>query len=111
MSIRRVTETLNIDGAALTANEAGATIEILHQDKWSAQVVWTSTTASATVQIQESNDGSTWSTISGKTQAISNDSGNVMLSGSSQATKYIRANLAYSSGTVTTLQVRVVVKD
>ena len=110
MSVSRVTDILAIDSSAITATESSQAIEILHQDQWSAQIVWTSTTASASVIIQESNDGSTWSTISGKTQAISNNSGNVMLAGANQATRYIRAQLSYSSGTVTTLTVRIVAK-
>lgn len=110
MSIKRVTEVLSIDSSSITADESGEALNILHQEMWSAQIIWTSTTAAATVQIEESNDGSTWSTISGKTQAISSDSGNVMLSGSNQASKFIRVTVDHTSGTITTLTVKMIAK-
>lgn len=108
---KRVIDSLVIDSAAVTADEESAAINILHMDNWSVQIIWTSTTASATVQIEESNDGSTWSVISGKTQAINNNSGNVMLSGSNQASKYIRVNVDSVTGSITTIQAYVVAKS
>ena len=108
--IKRVTEVKSIDSAAIVADESGASLDMSYQEMWSAQVVWTSTTAAGTVQIEESNDGVTWSTISSKTQAISNNSGNVMLSGSNQASKLIRATMDWTSGSVTTLTVIMVAK-
>jgi hypothetical protein len=107
----RTIDTKNIDSTTITSTESGAAVDISQCNMWSAQVIWTSTTASATVQIEESNDGTTWSTISGKTQAISNDSSDVMLSSTDQATKYIRATLNFSSGSVTTLKVYIVAKS
>ena len=100
-----------IDGAAVVADESSVSIDMSNLDSWSAQVIWTSTTAAATVQIEESNDGSTWSVISGKTQAISNNSGNVMLSGTDFAPKYIRATVDYTSGSITTVEVHFTAKS
>ena len=100
-----------IDTAAIVADESSATIDMGLLDNWSAQIIWTSTTAAATVQMEESNDGSTWSVISGKTQAISNDSSNVMLTGSNFAPKYIRATVDWSSGSITTLEVHFTAKS
>lgn len=111
MSFKRHIDSLIIDSAAVTADEESSAINMLNFDNWSAQIIWTSTTAGATVQVEESNDGSTWSVISGKTQAISNDSSNVMLSGSDFAGKYIRVNVDSVTGSITTIQVHFVAKS
>ncbi len=106
----RTIESTITDAAAVVADESSSAVDISHVQSWSAQVIWTSTTAAGTVQIEESNDGSTWSVISGKTQAISNNSGNVMLSGTDQASKWIRATIDYTSGSITTVKVHLVAK-
>ena len=106
----RVTDEQVINSAAIVADESSAALDISHQLAWTAQIVWTSTTAAGTIEIQESNDGSTWSTISAKTQAISNNSGNVMLKGEWQASKYLRANVDWTSGSITTLTVHIIAK-
>ena len=111
MSFKRAIVSTIIDSSAVVADESSATIDMEHLDNWSAQLIWTSTTASATVKIEESNDNSTWSTISGKTQAISNDSSNVMLSGTDFGGKYIRATVDYTSGSITTVKVHFVAKS
>lgn len=111
MSFKRAIASKPIDSTTITATESSAAIDMELLDNWSAQIIWTSSTASATVQIEESNDGSTWSIISGKTQAISNDSGDVMLSQADFAGKWIRATLDYTSGTVDTLKVHFVAKS
>ena len=98
------------DSAAVVADESSSAVDMSNLDNWAAQIIWTSTTASGTVQIEESNDNSTWSTISGKTQAISNDSGNVMLTGTDFAPKYIRATVDYTSGSITTVKVHFTAK-
>ncbi len=101
----RFIDKLIVDSAAVVADESSSSIDMSNLQSWSTQVIWTSTTASATVQIEESNDGETWSVISGKTQAIANNSGNVMLSGTDFAPKYIRATVDHTSGSVTTVKV------
>ena len=107
----RFIDKLIVDSAAVVADESSSSIDMSNLQSWSAQVIWTSTTAAATIQIEESNDGSTWSVISGKTQAISNDSGNVMLSGTDFAPKYLRVTTDWSSGSVTTLKVYITAKS
>jgi len=104
-STNKFVDKLIVDGAAIVADESSSNIDMSNLQSWSAQVIWTSTTAAGTVQIEESNDGSTWSTISGKTQAIANNSGDVMLSGTDFAPKYIRATVDYTSGSITTVKV------
>ena len=111
MSFKRAIVSTIIDSSAVVADESSSAIDMELLDNWSAQLIWTSTTAAGTVQIEESNDGSTWSTISGKTQAISNNSGNVMLSGTDFAGKWIRATVDYTSGSITTVKVHFVAKS
>ncbi len=111
MSFKRAIVSTIIDSSTVVADESSSAIDMELLDNWSAQVIWTSTTAAGTVQIEESNDGSTWSTISGKTQAISNNSGNVMLSGTDFAGKWLRATVDYTSGSITTVKVHLVAKS
>ena len=108
---RSIVNTDLIDSSTIIADESSASIDMENLQTWSAQVIWTSTTAAGTVQIEESNDGSTWSTISGKTQAISNDSGDVMLTGTDFAPKWIRATIDFTSGSITTTKVHFTAKS
>ena len=110
-SSNKFVDKLITDSAAVVADESSSAVTMDNLQTWSCQVIWTSTTAAGTVQIEESNDNSTWSTISGKTQAISNDSGNVMLSGTDFAPKYIRATVDYTSGSITTVKVYLTAKS
>ena len=107
----RFIDKLLVDSSAVVADESSSSVDMSNLQSWSAQVIWTSTTCSATIQVEESNDGETWSVISGKTQAISNNSGNVMLSGTEFAPKYLRVTVDYTSGTLTTVQVYVTGKS
>ena len=99
-----------IDSSAVTADENSATLDFAFMETWSAHIVWTSTTAAATIKIQESNDGTNWVDISGASQAISNNSGNTMLSSVDLGAQYLRVLVDHTSGTVTTLNVKVVGK-
>jgi len=111
MSFKRAIVSKIIDSTSIVADESSSAIDMELLDNWSAQIIWTSTTASATIQVEESNDGETWSVISGKTQTISNDSGNVMLSGADFAGKWLRVTADHTSGSVTSLVVHFVGKS
>ena len=108
---RSIVNTDLIDSSTVVADESSASIDMENLQSWSAQLIWTSTTAAGTVKIEESNDGSAWSTISGKTQAISNDSSNVMLAGTDFAPKWIRATVDWTSGSITTIKVHFTAKS
>lgn len=101
-------ETL-IDATDITADVNSRTVDMALHEHYSCQVVWTSTTASASVKMQESNDGVTWSDIgAAATQAISDDSGDIMFSSNIFEaglfeSRYIRVICDHSSGTVTSL--------
>lgn len=93
-----------LEESSVTADAASVVVDMTNLMCWSVAVVWTSTTASATVKVQTSNDQTTWIDTD-QTQAISNDSGSVMLSSGAnfEAAKYLRVYVAHSSGTVTTV--------
>lgn len=105
----RITDFTLYTGAAVVASANSSAIDMEHSVLLSMQMVWTSTTASASVTIQVSNDGTTW-VDSAQTQAILNNSGATMLTMVDFAYKYARAKITFSSGSVTTLQLKVIAK-
>lgn len=96
-----------LSGTSITSNTDGETVEITNIYGYSVQVSWTSTIASATVILEESNDGENWVAVVGMSQVISNDSDTVIMERSDVFTKYMRASLVYTSGTVDTLSIRI----
>lgn len=106
---RRVRVT-SLDDTTVTASVNTATQQTEFMRGVAMQVTWTSTTASASVQMQVSNDGTNWSDVSGAVQAISNNSGTAMLQMDGLYSDYIRAEVTVSSGSVTTLKIITVVK-
>ena len=105
----RITDYTLYTGAAVIASTNSSAIEMEHNVLLSMQMVWTSTTASASVTIQVSNDGTTWIDTA-QTQAILNNNGAVMLTLVDFAYKYARAKITFTSGSVTTLQLDVIAK-
>ena len=101
----KVLEQNLIDAAAVVADEASSIMDITLLYGYSAQVSWTSTTAVATIKMQESNDGLTWSDVSGGSQAVASDSGSVMLNLPGRMAKWSRVLVDWTSGSVTTLKV------
>lgn len=90
------------DAAAVVATTSyGFTAD--HHKPISVQAVWTATTASATVTLQLSNDGSTWDNFTTAT-SITNANGNVSWYVDPKDALYLRVLLTYTSGTVTTLK-------
>jgi hypothetical protein len=87
-----------------------ATQDIRNLYGYAAQVTWTSTTAAATVKVQESNNGQNWVDISGKSQGILNNNGTTLIECLGRMTKYMRIEVTYTSGIVTTLKVDFVAK-
>lgn len=78
-----------------------------HAEVKSIQVVWASTTASFSYQLQGSNDGASFTNI-GSSQAISNDSGSTFtqIAGVTDYL-YYRVALTKTSGALTTWKVLV----
>ena len=110
MSFKRIIDKKIIESAAVVADES-VVLDMRFLDNYACQIDWTSTTASATIKLQESNDNVTFTDISGKSQAISNNSGNVMLSGSDFGAKYLKVLVDYSSGTITTVDIHFFAKS
>lgn len=73
------------------------------------QVTWASGTASATATLQVSNDGTNWANTS-ITQTILNNSGTGMLEKVDFMQRYARVALTHTSGTITSLSMRVCAK-
>lgn len=106
MSFRSSNEVI-IDSTSVVASENSATLDITNQHIWSFQVEHVSTTCSATLKVQESNDGDTWIDVSGASVTVNNDSADTMLKSGAgyQPTKYLRFAVVYSSGTLTSIKV------
>jgi len=70
----------------------------------SVHVIWTSTTASATIKLQCSNDATNWSDFTTAT-SIANNSGDVFYAVDQvKDAFYWRVLITYTSGTITTLK-------
>lgn len=109
-------ETL-INSSAITADETSRTVDMASHSNFSVQVTWTSSTAAATIKVQQSNDGSNWTDVdaSNTNQAISNDNGDVILTSNAVGqgrfnARYLRVFADYTSGTITTLVCTLVAK-
>jgi hypothetical protein len=92
------------NGAAVVADTAYTFNAEFHEAR-SVHIIWTSTTASATVALQFSNDGgTTWENFAAA-QAISNNNGSVFhkVAGNTDAFSW-RVYLDWTSGTLTTLK-------
>jgi len=94
------------NGAAVVADTNYTFTAASHKVK-SVQIVWTSTTASATHILQFSNNGTTWSDYAAA-QSISNNSGSTFhkVDGNTDA-MFWRVFLDWASGSVTTFNVHV----
>lgn len=105
----RITDYTLYSGSAITASVNSDAIDMTHNILLSVQMVWTATTAAASVTLQVSNDGTTYIDTA-QTQAIADNSGAVMLSLIDFPYKYARAKITYTSGSVTTLVLKVIAK-
>lgn len=105
----RITDYTLYSATSVTASTNTNSIDMVHNVLLSVQMEWTSTTAVASVTVQVSNDGTTWINTA-QTQAIANNSGAVMLTLVDFAYKYARCAVTYTSGTVTTLSLKVLAK-
>lgn len=90
-----------MDLAAVTANANGESQQLEYMTGFSFHCIWTATTVSATVTVQCSNDGTNWEDVAGTTENITAD-GSVMYNVSDVYYKYVRLQITYSSGTITT---------
>ena len=105
----RITDYTLYNGAAVAASEATSAIEMEQSIGLSVQTVYTSTTASFVLTLQVSNDGTTYIDTA-QTLTITNTSGAVMLTLVDFMHKYARVNIVRTSGTLTTLTLKVIAK-
>lgn len=110
MSTVRFLEETIIDTSAVTADVTSAVVDMSRHEHFSVQWTWTSTTASAALVIEESNDGENWAVFdSTKNNTINNDSSTEIRTSNDTGSglfeaKYLRAKLDYTSGTITTIK-------
>lgn len=93
-----------LDVESVTSEQTSTEIELRSLHGVALQLVWSSTTAAASFEIEVSNNGTSW-IAEGASQAIANDSGDVMIIIDDAYYKYIRVRLAYTSGTVDSAEV------
>ena len=98
-----------LDTSAVTSDVTSAAVDMSNHEHFSVQFTWTSSTASASLIIEESNDGVNWAVFdSTKNNTINNDSSTAMRTTNDSGAglfeaKYLRAKLDYSSGTIDTI--------
>lgn len=100
--MRKVDDTI-LEAAALAATSTSEVVDLSNIVNFSVQITWTSTTAAFTVAVQVSNDGVNYIDV-GTPQAISNNSGSVMVVQQNNPYKQMRVLATRSSGTLTTLK-------
>lgn len=104
-----LSETL-FDEAEVTEDVVSAAIDMSRHEHFSVQFTWTSTNASASLVMEESNDGENWAVYdSTKNNTINNDNDTVIRTSNSTGAglfeaRYLRAKVDYSSGTITTVK-------
>jgi len=90
----------------LSAVVASVNSEAVHLDflyGFSVQLAFTSTTASAVIRLQCSNDEATWINIAGTDQTVNNNNDTVMLNVADAFYKFMRVQVVYTSGSITTI--------
>jgi len=92
------------DESAVTSTINSVEVELNHIYGYSVQFIWTSTTASAIIKLQGSNDGTHWTNIVDATQVIADDNGNVLFNEADVFYQFFRGRLDFTSGSVTTLE-------
>jgi len=103
MSLPHINDVI-LESNAVVADENSSVLEMLAIKNVALQISWTSTTASASFIVQVSNDKETWIN-EGASQAVTNDSGDVMILIADAYYKYMRVQLDWASGSVTTAKV------
>ena len=93
-------EMANLTAVAAATNSS--TMECLQTTKLAVQCVYTVTTGSYTLQLQESVDGSNWENISGASTSVTS-TGKALYKVTDAVSKYYRVNVAKTSGTIDTL--------
>lgn len=71
---------------------------------------WVSTTAAATIKLQESLDGIVWVDVADSTVTINNNSSSSIIHFDAKYSSFVRAVLTYTSGTVTSAEATIVIK-
>jgi len=88
--------------AAVSAAGNSSTLECLQTTKLAVQCVYTVTTGSYTLQLQESIDGTNWHDISGATTAVTS-TGKAIYKVTDAVSLYYRVNIAKTSGDINAL--------
>lgn len=100
--MRFVNDTI-LNATSVVASTASDSVEVSTILNLSVQVIWTSTTASFTLTLQESNNGTDW-VDTNQTATVNNNSSSAIFKVADSAVKYIRVNVARTSGTLTTIK-------
>lgn len=93
-----------LNESAITADKTSESIALGFVQDIAIQIIWTSTTAAGTIQIQVSNDGVNYVTLTSHNKTINNNNGNEMVVISDANYAYIRVFVDYTSGTVETVK-------
>lgn len=102
----RIFNDIIINEAAAEEDKTGEVVTLNFIQDLAFQIVWTSTTCAGTIKIQCSNDQETWIDLATHNQTVNNNNGAVMISISDANYAFIRIFFDYTSGSLTTLNVR-----
>lgn len=91
-----------VSSGTISATTALTAIELLQNTKLSLQCVYTVTTGSFSLQLQESNDGVNYSDISGSAIAVT-ATGSGFLKVADACSRYYRVRAVRTSGDIDTL--------
>lgn len=87
-----------------TTDQEGEIIDISYIYGYSIQWDWTSTSCTAVLKMMQSNNGIKWSDVIGSDQAISDNSGDILIDLHAQMAGYVKAVVTISAGTLLTLE-------
>lgn len=100
----RFSNDIIIQDTNITASQFSEVIDIRHIFGYSIQAEWTSTTASASVVIQGSNDGENFVSIGSPVATINNNNGLELFNVTEeQYYGFMRISVDFTSGSVTSL--------
>ena len=107
----RFSQDIILNENSVSSDVEGQSVDIRHLLGYALQVEWESTTASADVYVQGSNDKKTWINIGSPVAVVNNDNGASLFNvAEEQYYGWIRIFIDYGSGTVDTVKVTYVSK-
>lgn len=94
----RFVDDILLNNSALAVSTTTEAVNLETIVNFSVQIVWTSVTASFSIQVEVSNDGLNWVNL-GSAAVINNNSGNVMVEKSNNTNRFMRVSVTRTSGT------------